>query len=455
VPRILPLVLGILVLSGCVRPPLPADGIPSLELDRFLERRLTPANVTASEVSIATNPVDPLNVVAAANSAGGFGVYWTFDGGKKWNWSVFDAAQVDPVAERQGRFIGLSDPAVAFGPDGTVYLAGLAYIPISSVFVAKSTDGGASWDNVVIVHQSDLAASFNDKEWIGVSPKGTLIVAWQKEPAMDTLRAVDGLGVDADIGDIVFSRSTDGGRTWSFPTKISRGLHNNGTQIQFTDDGRGHLLWVNYEESTLDYVRSEDDGASWSTPRPVATIDMSGPLSRYSNMHTLPGFAASRTGSTLAAVWHDDRNGDMDIYGITSADGGATWGDVTRINDDPVGNGVHQLYPWVTVDPEGAIHATFYDSRLDPYPRFLYYIATAAGPNEPFQPSYPVSSAPFTAFAPAAGGAANESRGLGHYTGVASSSAGIFAAWADGRGRQSAVYAARIPLDAVDEATTN
>lgn len=439
--------IAVLLAAGCVSTPdLPLDE-PTVDVDPFLERRLTPPDVSASEVTIATNPVDPLNVVAAANSGGGFGVYWTDDGGQNWSASMFTAADVDPVAERQGRFLGLSDPALAYAPDGTLYLAGLAYIPISSVFVAKSVDGGASWTDVAIVHQSDLAASFNDKEWIGVSPKGTIIVAWQKEPAMDSLRSLDGFGIDADIGDIVFSRSTDGGRSWTLPSKISRGLHNNGTQVQFTADGRGHLLWVNYEESTLDYSRSDDDGASWGVPRPIAVIDMSGPLARFSNMHTLPGFAVSPTGNALAAVWHDDRNGDLDIYSIMSADGGATWGDVTRVNDDPIGNGAHQLYPWVTVDADGRIHATFYDSRLDTYPRFLYYLATANSADQAFGPSFAVSSVPFTAFSPGPGGAANESRSLGHYTGVASSSLGIFPAWADGRDRSSAIFAARVPLN--------
>ena len=451
--RWVPLFVAFIVLSGCVKgADVPVDSLK--DVAQLVERRLTPANVSASEVSIASNPLDAQNVVAAANSGGGFGVYWTIDGGENWSASMFTAANVDPVAERQGRFLGLSDPALAFAPDGTLYMAGLAYLPTSSVFVAKSTDGGSSWDTVSMVHQSDVAASFNDKEWIGVSPKGTLVVAWQKEPAMDSLRAVDGLGADADIGDIVVSRSTDQGETWSLvPTKISRGLHNNGTQIQFTPDGRGHLLWVNYEESTLDYARSEDDGLTWSEPRAIVEIDMSGPLPRFSNMHTLPGFAVSPNGDTLAAVWHDDRNGDMDIYSILSSDGGATWTEAIRVNDDPVGNGIHQLYPWITVDPLGKIHATFYDSREDAYPRFRYYMATADGADATFGASTPVSTVLFTAFSPAPGGAANESRQLGHYTGVTSSSLGVFPAWADGRDRSAAIFAARVPLSTDDGST--
>ena len=440
------LVLVFAFLSGCVKGPDTAIDSPR-DIVATLERRLTPPDVSASEVTIAANPLDPQNVVAAANSGGGFGVYWTIDGGENWTASMFTAANVDPVAERQGRFLGLSDPALAFAPDGTLYMAGLAYLPTSSVFVAKSTDGGNSWEEVNLVHQSDVAASFNDKEWIGVSPKGTLVVAWQKEPAMDSLRGVDGLGIDADIGDIVVSRSTDEGRTWSLvPTKISRGLHNNGTQVQFTPDGRGHLLWVNYEESTLDYARSEDDGMTWSEPHAIVKVDMSGPLPRFSNMHTLPGFAVSPTGDMLAAVWHDDRNGDMDIYSVLSSDGGATWTNAIRVNDDPIGNGAHQLYPWITIDPVGRVHATFYDSREDTYPRFRYYIATANASDETFGPSTPASTVLFTAFSAGPGGAANESRQLGHYTGVTSSSLGIFPAWADGRDRSAAIYAARLPL---------
>lgn len=447
-PRLPSLVAAVaVVLAGCVSPTAPELPIlPGLDV---LESRLTPEGVRASEASIAASPVDARVLVAAANSGGGFGVYRTADGGESWDADGFTAGRVDPAPGGAGRFRSLSDPVVAFGPDGTVYLAGLAYIPTSAVFVAVSRDGGATWPDVHVVHESDLATSFNDKEWIAVSPAtGTIVAAWQKEPAMDQLRGVEERGgPDVDFGDVVVSRSTDGGASWSAPAVVSAGRHNNGTQVAFTPEGRVHLLWVNYESVTLDYSVSEDDGASWSAPRAIVPIDFPEALPRYARMHTLPALAASPTGA-LYAVWHDERDGDPDVYAVASADSGASWSSATRVNDDAAASGARQMYPWAAVGPDGRLHVTFYDDREDAQtPRFRYAMATADGPDLRFGPTHMLSSEPFTAFAKADRAPTepdDEARGLGDYTGVVATERGVVAAWADGRGDFEQVWAARV-----------
>lgn len=450
--RLLLVVLLAPALAGCLA--TPAATVPPPEAapvePAVTEARLTPEDQAASEVTIAADPTDPARLVAAANSGGGFGVYRTSDAGATWAASTFTAAQVAPLPGGAPRFRSLSDPALAFAPDGTLYLAGLAYIPTSAVFVAESRDGGATWGSVHVVEESDLASSFNDKEWLGVNPvTGTLVLSWQKEPAMDQLRGVDErAGTDVDFGDVVVARSTDGGATWSKPVKVSAGAHSNGTQVAFTPDGRAHLLWVNYETSTLDHAVSTDDGATWSPARAVVPITYPAPLPRYARMHTLPALAASPVSEALYAVWHDNRNGDIDVYAAASADGGATWGPPVRVNDDPIGNGVHQMYPWAAVGPDGRLHVTFYDSREEPeHPRFRFWHATAAGPELAFEANRPVSTEPFTAFTKrglAPGQADDERRNFGDYTGLAATSLGVFPAWMDGRHERESVYAARI-----------
>ena len=446
--RVFVLAATALFLGGCLATPTSLVPTPLDDVAGIIERQLTPKGGTASEVAIAANPKDPLNLVASANGAGGLPVYWTKDGGLIWTASVLPTHRVgkpNGAPDTPARFLGLGDPSLAFGPDGSAYLAGLAIIPTSGVFVAKSRDGGETWPQVTMVHESDLAASFNDKEWVGVSPKGTVIVVWQKEPLLDSLRGVEGqTGLDVDVGDIVFCRSTDGGLTWSLPMRVSRGLHNNGTQVVFTADGRGHMLWVNYETSTLDYVSSEDDGATWTTPKPIAAITYSGALPRYNRMHTLPGLAASPTTGVLAATWHDARNGDLDVYAVASPDGGKTWSsEVVRVNDDPVKNGLHQMFPWVAVDHNDRIHVTFYDARLNETTHDFYYFHAAADDTRlDFGENRPVSTHPFRAFS-----GPGSFRNLGDYTGLAATTAGLFPVWADARGERVGVFSSRVPLD--------
>lgn len=438
-------------LAGCVTGPSDAPDEPGsvTEWRVLAEARASPQDVSASEVSIAVDPTDPMHAVAAANSQGGFGVYVTRDGGGTWDAQFYQAGRVDPAPNGQGRFTGLSDPVVAFEPGGTVWLAGLAIIPTSSVWVASSDDGGDSWSDGIIVHESDLGVSFNDKEWLGIHPQtGTMLVSWQKEPLIDSLRSVEAAtGADVDVGDVVVSRSNDGGQTWSLFEKVSRGFHSNGTQVAYTADGRTHLLWVNYEgDGTLDYAYSDDDGATWSEPVAVATVDVIPPYERYSRMHTLPALVADPNGTSLYAVWHDERNGDADVFAVASHDAGDSWGDAVRVPAGEAGDDVLQLYPWAAVDPGGRLHVTYYDSAADPdCPLFHYVHAVSDDGGATF--SYPgnLSSEGFSVFQDSACG--NElSHSFGDYTGAAAGPAGVYAAWADGRHEPTSVHVARTKL---------
>ena len=60
----------------------------------------------------------------------------------------------------------------------------------------------------------------------------------------------------------------------------------------------------------------------------------------------------------------DPRNGDPDVFVISSRDGGETWSAPTRVNDDPLKNGRVQFFTWMSVDPvDGSVNVVFYDRR--------------------------------------------------------------------------------------------
>jgi hypothetical protein len=440
---LLALTAGCLGLAGDDEDGVPATGEEPIEPR---EAQLSPADRPASEVAIASDPTDPSHVVAAANSDAGdedaFGVYESTDAGETWNASTYAAAQVRQPPEG-APFEAISDPVPAFGPDGTLYLAGLAYLPTSAIFVAESPEGDASFEETHVVHESDVAGRFNDKEWLDVNPRtGTLHMAWQQEPAMDQLRQVEQeAGVDADVGEIVYTRSTDGGSSWTEPRTVSRGMQSNGTQVAFTAN-LTHMIWVNYDQNTIDHVASSDDGNSWSDPQPIAPVDPVDPYDRYERMHTLPALAADENGSEVYAVYHDEARGDADVLAVASPDAGETWTDPVRVHDDEPDNGVIQFYPWAALGPEDRLHVSWYDASPDPgEPAFDYRHASAAGPELNFTPGQPVSNRTFTPFAGEAGD--NGTVTLGDYTGLAVSEAGVFPAWTDARNDQAQVFGAR------------
>jgi hypothetical protein len=67
---------------------------------------------------------------------------------------------------------------------------------------------------------------------------------------------------------------------------------------------------------------------------------------------------------TLYVNWIDARNGDPDVFVMSSRDGGETWSAPVRVNDDPVKNGKVQFFTWMSVDPlDGSVNIVFYDRR--------------------------------------------------------------------------------------------
>jgi hypothetical protein len=423
VPKAVTVLALVFLLAGCASSPQGAG--PAAFATCIASVPVTPEGSSASEVSMAIDPLDPRHIVAAANGGGGFAVYTSLDGGANWTAEQISALELAQDGQYVGVGISLSDPSVAFSPDGTLHIAGLNYIPASSVVVFNRASTDGPWA-VSTVWRSEVAGTFNDKEWLAVDPAtGTMVVAWQREPVMDSLRTAEQSSnylADLDLGLIVVSRSTDGGATWSVPQQVSGdpvtggSLHNNGTQVVFTEDGRAHLVWVDYEAPGLVHSVSTDQGATWSTPAPISDLNIAHAFGGFTRMHTLPGLAQS--GDQLAAVWHDARDDPADIR--VSLYDGTSWSASQRVPDGEVGSGTIQVYPWAAFDETGALHVTFYSGEVDGDFTYRTMALRDGAWSEPME-----LGATFDIVA-SDGGVAN----LGDYTAAAAAGSIVHAAWA-------------------------
>ncbi len=94
--------------------------------------------------------------------------------------------------------------------------------------------------------------------------------------------------------------------------------------------------------------------------------------------------------------WSDQRNGptDTDVWFIKSTDGGNTWSEVKRVNDDPPGK--QQFFTWMTIDQTtGYLYFVFYDRRNYSNTQTDVYMAKSTDGGETFE-NFKVSSSPFT-----------------------------------------------------------
>ncbi len=154
--------------------------------------------------------------------------------------------------------------------------------------------------------------------------------------------------------------TADGSTGWEFDH--DSGLDSGGGNEQNPDWAQdpvsGDLCMV-YQVGSVGgifFSRTADGGRTWSAAVRVDDADV------MATTFTDPDIAVDKVGA-LVVVWADDRTGDLDVYMARSDDGGATWEAPHRVNTD-VTNTYDQGNPTVVTDFLGNILVAF-ESVMD------------------------------------------------------------------------------------------
>jgi hypothetical protein len=235
------------------------------------------------------------------------------------------------------------DPAVAVGPDGTVY-AGYMVTHGSQWYprVAASFDHGASFTQVADLTPPD-PKNWGDRDFLAVAPDGTVYLTWDYGPDRSTVTdlcsSTGSCGFATGQLNSVIQSSTDHGRTWSAMRYVSPGFPASGgdsAPMVIEPSGRIDVLYQGYHiTDTTTYAMdpgysyftsSRDRGATWSAPIRVGGEGGTMSLDEW----WIDGGIARDSGGNLYAVWDTQgTNADgspRDTGWLSfSADGGATW----------------------------------------------------------------------------------------------------------------------------------
>jgi hypothetical protein len=341
------------------------------------------------ETTIAISPANPKVAVAAGmrtpvNSRGGLTqkvveTFWTDDGGASWHYSA-----PLPLTTSKVTYAHQGDPVVAFDRTGVAYAATLVGYPSpgqyvrSGILMWRSTDGGRTWSAPMPVVER-AQEFFDDKEWIGIDTTGgprdgTIYVAWLR------VKSPRGGGPV----ELMFTRSTDGGFTWSEEKKIGAG---GGPQFAIGPDGEVTIVYV--EGLTMMSKTSRDGGETFSVPSVIAIL--AGPPGNLPNTEfILYPFASSdadrSTGphrGNLYTVWagsadaYPDRGSRLPgtIWLSRSTDTGATWSAPQRVSDPATGRDA--MFPSLAVDAaNGDLIIAWLDRTDDPGNRYSRIYAT-------------------------------------------------------------------------------
>lgn len=334
---------------------------------------LTPKPGWYTEPSIAVNPRNPRQVVAAFQDNAH--VSYSTDGGRVWHLATGTAPPNFRVS---------GDVSVTYDNRGHAILCYIAFDKLGTtdywahnatrngIFMRRSLDGGRTWeakDVAVIEHPTEPGIPFEDKPYVVADNTrsryaGSLYVGWTHFTLKDST--------------ILFSRSTDGGKTWSAPITISTepGLPRDDTgalegfDAAIGPDGTIYAVWS--DGMHLEMATSRDGGLHFSKARDI--VSTAPAYFKPKNVVRGDGFPqiaidprGGKRGGPLYVCWTDYRNGDIDVFISRSTNHGRRWSAPVRVNTDPKHNGADQFMQWAATDPlTGDLYVVFYDRRDDP-----------------------------------------------------------------------------------------
>ena len=375
-----------------------------------------------NEPTLAIDPRDPAVWTSGSNdyctvpTSGDAwaGFYRSSNGGQSWADSLLPGYKGDSSAQGTssplstfvaGGAIAAGDPVQSFDGLGNVFYMGnnfnrgtengnssrfrdntgsiwvATYAPTNSA--DPSTDGSKYVRTVILAKNTFGQGSFNDKTELVADPvTNNVYAAWSD---------FHGSGCNQ----ILFSRSTDHGATFSAPLKISSGIcGNQGPSIAIGPAGQVYVGWeantggafgkatnatngaafvsssdfgqtfskaqivVNYPPFTSDQFSGNgarecgDDGLSCPTGFTFPRFDLAGPFLAADNVH----------GTVVMAFQATQPSGQGQIEYSVSSDGGGTWSSPALLAPSATG---HQFFPFLAASA-GRVSAIFYDSQGDP-----------------------------------------------------------------------------------------
>jgi hypothetical protein len=303
---------------------------------------------TLVEPDIAVSPFSAKVEVAVAHdcrfaTGGAVDIFyaWTHDGGAHWHQSRLPGL----TKAAGGSYDRASDPVVAFGADGSVYVSSLVFDVTcpTAVAVSRSTDGGATFGNPVLAQHSNTCAVSDDKNWLVTDTQpdspffGRVYQFWTEY-------------LSNGASPQVVRWSDDHGRDWSSTHFLaSRTQFAQNSQPFVQPDGAitdtylfaGHALGngtrqgfilpdgTNANSGTSIVAQTSfDGGAHWAKPVVVATNIGGGPAGIRC---CLPLMSGDRVTGRMFQVWNADGPGKQDAVEISSSARGQHWTAPVRV----------------------------------------------------------------------------------------------------------------------------
>lgn len=353
-------------------------------------------NNSPNETSIMINPFNSNIIVAGSNilynpSISTSAYYFSTNSGLNWNGGNL----ISSIAKPHG------DPVILVDINGNFYYLGNTNygIPppnLDKLLIQKSTDNGATWsDGTALALNSP---KMDDKPWGCIDLTNSIYR--NNIYVTNTVFDLYGSHAPQDSTNIMFYRSTDEGATFTTAkrlNKIAGNCYDNSNTVEgampcIGPNGEIFVSWSG--QLGIEFTSSTDGGVTWPETN-IHAADQVGGWGGQNFVNPINNFpvivcdiSSGPHRGTIYINFIDQRSGDadQDVWLIKSADGGNSWSQPKRVNNDPPGK--NQFLTWLDIDRvTGYLYFVFYDKRnysnTGPYADI--FIARSTDGGETFQ----------------------------------------------------------------------
>ncbi len=329
--------------------------------------RIFPSPLAQTEPVITVSPVNPNLLFASAftiNTSTSFsseGVYVSTDGGDHWFGN--DTCKGELLTNHGG------DPGVMIDSTGRLILSHIGSA-FPGVYTHYSTDLGATWSSsqTITYEQPDDKGAVTIDNTPQSPYYGRVYLAWVS--IQDPSRVLN-------------SFSSNSGSSWATGSAINNAPSSrcSGGSLTTSRSGNVYSCWAVMTQSfpiKEDYAGfsvSANGGDTWTATENI--FDMNGitgtlPSKNNIRVNGIPQIEIDNSGGindgNLYIVTNEKNispaGSDPDIILHRSTNGGATWSNGIRVNQDTLNNGKIQYFPALAIDKDGGLNIIYMDDRF-------------------------------------------------------------------------------------------
>jgi hypothetical protein len=327
---------------------------------------------------VVTDPLNPKRLLLGSFDANcnrtGLGFHLSRDGGSTWTRTCMSA-----IATKQRDYFPADEPSVGYDRKGAAYIAGLYFdtegMGYGLVAFQKSTDG-THWSKPAVAlrlpgQTYPFETSFTVDVSAGSPWANSLYVSGVMELAHGT--------------QVLLSHSTDGGATWKKSAVDPAQKYpeeDNFTRTAVGKDGTVYVAWLHCRGKSgsggalcptahIMFSKSVDGGNSWSTAQQMATVKMPHywllPITNQ-RVYNYPVIGVDNSSGPYAGnlyvAMYTWTGTNLRVQVIRSSDGGTTWSKPVHLA--PSSDTHDQFFPALSVSDTGLVGVSWLDRRNDP-----------------------------------------------------------------------------------------